>query len=339
MIKNNNANYTYKKSGVDIEMESIAIRNLSKHLSFIREDFGTPINIGDHFTGLISFGDYVLSLNTDGVGTKILIASAMKKWDTIGIDCIAMNVNDTICIGATPLAFVDYIAVEKIDIEIFNEIGIGLNEGAKLANISIIGGETATLNEIINGFDLAGTCLGYAKKENIITGHEIKVGDVVIGLRSSGIHSNGLTLARNIFQNNGYNYDDTLDSIDSIGIELLKPTKIYVKEILNLINNDYQIHGMANITGGGLKNLNRLKPNYSIKITNMFDPQPIFNIIQEMGNVKDHEMYRTFNMGLGFVVIADKMDADDIIDDLKSQAQIIGVVEEGSGVHYNNMDF
>lgn len=336
MNKNNPNKMTYSKAGVDIDKEEITISSLIDKLGFIRKGFGSPLQIGKHFTGLIDFGEYALSLCTDGVGSKVLIANELQNWKTVGIDCIAMNVNDLICIGAEPLAFVDYLALEKPDEKIAEEIGIGLAKGAELANITIIGGETATLPEVVNGFDLAGTCLGYVKKDNIITGENICVGDIIIGLKSSGIHSNGLTLARKVFQSNRKSYfDEFLNSNKTIGEILLKPTKIYVKEVLEIIKN-FNIKGLANITGGGLRNINRLKKNIQYKITNPFDPQEIFKEIQRLGNIDDKEMYQTFNMGMGFCLIVDINDVEDVLASLNRNiyARIVGEIVNGIGVNF-----
>ena len=164
--------------------------------------------MGGHYAGLIEFGDYALVLCTDGVGTKVRIAEALKKYDTIGIDCIAMNTNNALCVGAEPIAFVDYLAMDDPNPKITKEIGKGLERGAKLSNISIVGGETADLPELINGFDLAGTCLAYVKKNQIILGDKIHPGDAIIGLSSSGIHSNGYTLARRVVEEAEFSYKD-----------------------------------------------------------------------------------------------------------------------------------
>ncbi|HEC95312.1 MAG TPA: phosphoribosylformylglycinamidine cyclo-ligase, partial [Thermoplasmatales archaeon] len=182
---------SYAKSGVDIFKEEEAIKSMLSTLFYKRKGIGKPL--GGHYAGLVEFGEYALVLCTDGVGSKIKIANELKKWDTIGVDCIAMNVNDAICVGAEPIAFVDYLAIDDPDPTITREIGKGLANGAQQANVSIVGGETATLPEIINGFDLAGTCLGYVKKEKIVSGEKITEGDILVGLSSSGMHSNGYT--------------------------------------------------------------------------------------------------------------------------------------------------
>lgn len=325
---------TYKEAGVDINKEEITISSLISKLAFKRKGIGKPLQIKNNFTGLIDFGDYALSLCTDSVGSKVIIANALKNWKTVGIDCIAMSVNDMICVGAEPLAFVDYLALEEPNKRIAEEIGIGLSKGAKLSNITIIGGETATLPEVVNGFDLAGTCLGYVKKDKIITGENISIGDKIIGLRSSGIHSNGLTLARRVFENKGYSYlDEFLDSDKTIGEILLTPTKIYVKEILEVINK-FNIKGLANITGGGLRNIKRLNKNVEFRITNPFEPQEIFKEMQKLGNIENIEMYQAFNMGMGFCLIVDKKEVNEILDLLKRkvEAKIVGEVIKGRGV-------
>ncbi|HDO19241.1 MAG TPA: phosphoribosylformylglycinamidine cyclo-ligase, partial [Thermoplasmatales archaeon] len=316
--------------------EEKAIKGLVSNILFNREGIGRYL--GGHFAGLIDFDDFVLVLCTDGVGSKVKIASAIKKWDTVGIDCIAMNVNDCICVGAEPIAFVDYLAIEDPDPKITKEIGKGLARGAEIANVSIAGGETATLPEIIRGFDLAGTCLGYVKKDELIMGDKIEQGDVIIGLESSGLHSNGYTLARRIIENVGLSYDDEFpDGLyegRTIGEVLLTPTRIYVREVLDVIKN-VETHGLAHITGGGVRNLLRLKDNVKFVLDNPFDPQPIFSFLQKNGNVEDKEMYQTFNMGMGFVIILPREFMDDALDVLeryKIKSKIVGYVEEGRGV-------
>jgi phosphoribosylformylglycinamidine cyclo-ligase len=267
------------------------------------------------------------------VGSKVIIANAMKKWDTLGIDCMAMNVNDMICIGAKPIAFVDYFAVQKHDKKMAKEIGKGLAKGAELAGVPIIGGETATLPEIVRGFDLAGTCLGYVDKKKIITGKSIKPGDKIIGLRSSGIHSNGLTLARKIIRSSKLTYNHNFPKTKiKVGYELLKPTRIYVKEVMEILKK-HKVKGMAHITGGGLNNLPRLNRNVEFRITSPLKPQEVFTHLQTLGNVKLAEMYRTFNMGMGFTIIADPHETEGILKLMKGkiEAKVVGEVVKGEG--------
>ena len=328
---------TYAESGVDIKKEEHAISSLLSSITSKRTGIGTPL--GGHYAGMIDFDPYALVLCTDGVGSKVHIAHALQKWDTVGIDCIAMNVNDAICVGAEPLAFVDYLAIDNPNPKITKELGKGLSKGAELSNISIIGGETASLPDIVHGFDLAGTCLAYVKKTNIITGKHIQIGDSIIGLPSTGIHSNGYTLVRKIITSNNLTYTqpfpDNLYPNQTIGDILLTPTAIYVKEILNLIKK-LPIHGLAHITGGGLRNLPRLNKNVKYHITNPLTPQPIFTFLQKYGNIDHHEMYQTFNMGMGFAIILPHQYEKQAINLLKKHApyqpQHIGTITTGTGV-------
>ena len=322
-------NMTYSRSGVDISKENKAIKALSKHLTFKRRGLGAPlIDIG-HYAGLIDLGDLALAITTDGIGSKALIANATKKWDTIGIDCIAMNVNDLLAIGAEPVAFVDYLAMNTPNENITEQIGVGLQSGAEFSNISIVGGEIATLPEIINGFDLAGTCVGLVPKERIITGEHIKIGDLLLGLPSSGIHSNGLTLARKVIESSTYSYEDPFppNPQKNIGEELLTPTRIYI-EVLDLIKK-CEVHGLAHITGSGLLKLRRFPKGF--RLDNPLEPNDIFKFLQKEGNISDLEMYRTFNMGMGFLVILSEKDGKKALK--ITDGKIVGeIVEKGIAV-------
>ncbi len=329
---------TYKNSGVDIEKKEKAIKQLLSSVITKRKGaIGKPM--GGHYAGLIEFGDYALVLCTDGVGTKVRIAEALKKYDTIGIDCIAMNVNDALCVGAEPLAFVDYLAMDDPNPKITKEIGKGLEKGAKLCNISIVGGETADLPELINGFDLAGTCLAYVKKNQIILGDEIQPGDAIIGLSSSGIHSNGYTLARRVIKESEFSYTDKfpggLYPKKTIGEIMLTPTRIYVKEILQLFKK-INVHGLAHITGSGLWNIPRLKEKVKYIIDDPLEPLPIFTFLQEFGNIENYEMYQIFNMGMGFAVIIANQDVEETIKILQNYSNAtvkrVGTVKKGTGV-------
>jgi len=307
----------YAKAGVDIEKENEVIKIIQNGVGF-KED-------------RVKINDVAIALSTDGVGSKILVANEMKKWDTIGIDCIAMNVNDLLCIGAKPLAFVDYLAMEKMDARIAEEIAKGLKNGATQAGVKIIGGETATLSEIINGLDLAGTAVGIIEKELPL---DIKEGDAIIGLRSNGLHSNGFTLARKVFKNNGYSFHDEIDEIGVVGYELLKPTKIYVKEIMKLWN-EIDVKGIAHITGSGLIKMERMiSKEVKFLINEPMKPQPIFGIIQKLGKISNYEMYKTFNMGMGMAIVVSKEDAGSALQILNKsiEAKIVGIVKEGKGI-------
>ena len=323
---NKGEKFDYAKAGVDIRKEEKAIKALVGKIKHIRKGFGEPILMG-HYASVIDVG-VGLAITTDGVGSKIMVAEALNKFDTIGIDCVAMNVNDLIAIGAEPIAMVDYIAIQKPDERIMEEIAVGLEKGCEIANITLVGGETATLPEMINGIDLVGTAIGVVEKDKIITGEKIEIGDVIVAIESSGIHSNGLTLARKVVEKSGLSYEDEFDG-KTIGEELLTPTRIYI-EVLDIVKN-YDVHGLAHITGGGMLNLKRLK-NVRFVIDKPLKPQKIFNFIQELGNVDEDEMYRTFNMGMGFMIILPKDEAKKI-----NIGKIVGYVDEGSGVYVKDL--
>jgi phosphoribosylformylglycinamidine cyclo-ligase len=319
---------TYAGAGVDIDrLEGIKSGIIKKGLKFRRTGFGAPMGDIGAYAGLIDLGEFALAMTTDGVGTKLIIADAMKKWDTVGIDCVAMNVNDLYVMGVEPLAFVDYISIEKPDDELIRQVMIGLDEGARQANISIIGGETAALPDIIKGFDLAGTCVGYVGKDSVVTGETVAPGDVVIGLPSSGVHSNGYSLVRKVIEKAGLKYTDPLpyDKSTTIGAELLKPTRIYAEVVP--IFKKYPVKGMAHVTGGGLMNLRRIT-KYGFDLHDPLPVPPVFSWLQEIGDIDDAEMYRTFNMGMGYVIIAAKEDAGAIVK--MTDGRIVGkIVDEG----------
>jgi phosphoribosylformylglycinamidine cyclo-ligase len=322
--------YTYAKSGVDIGVEEEAIRALTKHFTAKKKGRGGPINIEGAYAGLLDMGDFALGITTDGVGSKVLVATEIGNWRTIGIDCIAMNVNDLYAMGLEPIAFVDYLAMESVEPSIADQIGQGLAKGAKIANISIVGGETASLPEIIRGFDLAGSCIGIAAKEKIITGHKIEEGDAIVGIPSTGIHSNGLTLARKLLAR--YSLHTRYGSMErTLGEELLVPTRIY-SEVLD-IKRSCEVHGMAHITGGGLLNLKRLS-SLGFNLSDPLEPQEIFKMIQAEG-VDVEEMYKTFNMGMGFAIIAPESEATRI-KSLSDGARLVGtIVKRGIQIQYD----
>ncbi len=319
---------TYSEAGVNIDKKSIFLDLMLSQIKFHRE---RNINLKGHYTGLVDFGDYYLALNTDGVGTKMIIAEEVKKFDTVGIDCVAMNVNDTICVGAEPLAMVDYLVINRYDDWIAEQIGAGLNKGLELANTELVGGETAVMPDLVNNIDLSGTALGIVKKDKLVSGSAISDGDLIIGLESSGLHSNGFTLVRKLIKEHNISYNDKIGGAKLVNL-LLEPTRIYVKEILELLKIS-EIHGLANITGGGLRNLIRLKKKRFI-LDNLIEPAPIFKFIQKTGDISDFEMYQTFNMGMGFAIIVPERDADTVLQYLKHKidAQIVGFVAPGENV-------
>lgn len=280
---------TYKDAGVDIYKEDKVIRALASQIKFERTDAIKPADLKGHYAGAIEFGDYYLVLCTDGVGSKMVVAEMANKFDTVPIDMIAMNVNDAICIGAEPVALVDYMAVEDITEDIASQIGKGLNDGIKESNINLIGGETASLPNMIKGVDLAGTVLAVVKKDEIVSGKEVKSGDLIVGLRSSGIHSNGLSLARKVFFDiANLDVNSKLSHGKTVAEELLTPTKIYVKPVLEMIKQ-VNVKGLAHITGGGFRKLKRLNKEVCYKIDELPEILPIFKEMQKLGNVADEE--------------------------------------------------
>lgn len=323
--------WTYAKSGVNIDQKSEAIKALVDKVSYKRDGIGQAVRMSGLFASLIDFGDKYITMATDGVGSKLLIAEELDKWDTIGIDCIAMNVNDTICVNAEPTSFVDYIAIDKPNPRITEEIGKGLEKGVELSNMEIVGGEIAVLPEIINGVDLSGTCLGYVAKDRIITGETCEEGDLIVGLKSSGIHSNGLTLARKVCEANGIAMDEKIKGLHgSVGHELLTPTEIYVRQVLD-ITSKHTVHGLVDITGGGLRNILRMRKGLRYIIDDPIKPAPIFNVLQELGDIDTREIYQTFNMSMGFTMIAPADEAEAIAAE-NPNAQVVGRVEKGDGV-------
>lgn len=291
--------------------------------------------------------DLAIALCTDGVGSKTMIASALDRYDTIGIDCVAMNVNDMICLGARPIAMVDYLGVNALDPHRTDELLRGLAAGAKDAGIAIPGGELAQLPEIIGSdgsttgdataFDLVGACIGTVHPDEMVLGHSIRGGDAVVGIASSGIHSNGLTLARKaLLKSAGYSLSDHVDGLGrTLGEELLEPTEIYVRAVEALRSADIQIRGMSHITGDGFANLARLEAEVGYAIGLLPPPPPIFRLIQEAGGIDDPEMFRVFNMGVGFIAIVPAMQDEDAVAAIEARgysAARIGTVIDEPGI-------
>lgn len=320
---------------MDIEREEQTIASLASQLTHRRKGVGAPLDLPGYFTGLIEFGEYALTLNTDGVGTKLLVARDLGKWDTVGIDCVAMNVNDCLCVGAEPLAMVDYFAVERYDEAVARQVGLGLNRGAELANVSFVGGELATIPEIVRGYDLAGTCLGYVRKDRLVTGRGVEPGHVVVGLPSSGLHSNGYTLVRKLLRAAEVGYEERVPGTsETWGEVLLRPTEIYVHDVLPVLRA-CQVTGLAHVTGGGLRKVGRIRKDVAFEIDAPPEPPPVFAALQELGEVEDREMRRTFNMGLGFALVLPEEEVDRALEILRKRrkgAVAVGTVREGSGV-------
>jgi phosphoribosylformylglycinamidine cyclo-ligase len=281
----------------------------------LRQEVGAVrLPIG-YYANVIDLGHGIgLAISTDGVGSKLLVAQLMDKYDTVGIDCVAMNANDILCVGARPLSMVDYLAVQRPEARLLEELGKGLYEGAKQASITIAGGELAQIAEMIKGvrdgyaFDLAATCVGTVPLDRVLVGQDVRAGDVLIGLASTGIHSNGLTLARRVLlDQEGLRVEQHVPELGRLlGEELLVPTRIYVREVCAMLDAQLPIKALLHITGDGLLNLRRVQAAMGFVIEQLPEPQPIFRLIQARGRISEAEMYQVFNMGVGFGVVIER---------------------------------
>lgn len=330
---------TYKDAGVNVEAGYEAVRLMKQHVAKtfnenVLTDLGT-------FGGMYSLGEDVLVSGTDGVGTKLKAAFALNKHDTVGIDCVAMCVNDVICHGAKPLFFLDYIATGVLMPEQTAEIVKGISDGCVQAGCALIGGETAEMPGFYDKgeYDMAGFCVGIVKKDKLINGKDICEGDVLIGLESSGVHSNGFSLVRRLYPMEGHLLSQRVELLGcTLGEAIIKPTKIYVKTILQLIEQ-FNIKGIAHITGGGfIENIPRILPTgLAAKVDIGSFPRPvIFDLIMQDSAMAISDAYNTLNMGIGMVLAVDKSDAGRICDHINQNtddaAHIIGQVISGQGV-------
>ena len=335
----------YLESGVNLESGYESIRRIMKHISKT-SNLGTMGNIGG-FGGMFDLSKYnikepVLVSGTDGVGTKLLIAQAANKHNTIGIDLVAMCVNDIITVGAKPLYFLDYIAIGKNNPDLIEEIIEGISEGCQIAGTALIGGETAEMPDMYkdNHYDLAGYTTGVVERSKILDPTAIKPGCKLIGLPSSGIHSNGYSLVRKVFfKDNNYQLDSYIEELNStLANELLQPTRIYVKGVLKLFES-INVHSVCHITGGGfIENIPRALPeNLGVNIyKDSFTQQPIFKLIQKLGKIKEQEMYNIFNMGIGMILIIEETDVEATLNILSSynyNPKLIGEVISSKGVN------
>jgi phosphoribosylformylglycinamidine cyclo-ligase len=310
----------YAAAGVDTDQADEGVGALVSVLRTI--ETGKPsrsVVPSGHYASVLRVTDELgIAIATDGVGSKLVVAEQADRLETVGIDCVAMNVNDLICVGAEPIALVDYLAVEEVDAARLARIGVGLKIGAEAAGCEIPGGELAVLPELIRGhpspqgFDLCATAIGTVAIKDIILGDRIAAGDAIIGVPSSGLHSNGYTLARRALQEQGgLSLKDTPAELGgaSVADALLEPTVIYVRAVLDLLRSSVDVRGLSHITGGGLTNILRLGGGYAIE-----DPlpvTPIFDLVARLGDVETAEMWEVFNMGCGLVAIVPEADADD----------------------------
>jgi len=337
----NDKTLTYKDAGVDITAGYKAVDLIKQH---VRRTYTKNVltDIGG-FGGLFAlnnseFREPVLVAGTDGVGTKLMIAFMADKHDTIGEDCVAMCVNDVLCHGARPLLFLDYIATGKLKPEHVAQIVEGIANGCVKANTALIGGETAEMPGLYKSgeYDVAGFTVGIVEKSKIIDGTKVAKGDVIIGIESSGLHSNGFSLVRKVlFDVHNYKVSDYIPEFgDTLGSVLLTPTSIYVEAVYKL-TQQYNIKGITHITGGGFyENIPRMIPDgFRAKInTNNYEHKPVFEFLQKLGNIETKEMYSTFNMGIGMVMITAPDEADTIVASLKQsgyKAYYLGEIEAG----------
>jgi len=333
--------WTYEKAGVSVQAGYDAVRRMKAHAERTKIP-GVLEGLGS-FGGLFELpGGYnrpVLVSGTDSVGSKVQIAFEIDRHNTIGIDCVAMCVNDIICMGAKPLYFLDYIGIGGLDPIKAELIVEGVSDGCVQSGCALIGGETCEMPDIYKPgeYDLVGFAVGVVEKDNIISGNDIDIGDVLIGIESSGLHSNGFTLVRKLIEAQKLSYEQHIDELGkTLGAELLTPTKLYVKLVDNLLGK-HKIKGMANITGGGwIENIPRMLASDDKKICVSKDKSPvpeIFNLIQKWGNIDEAEMYGTFNMGIGFVICVSSSDANAVLETIEEfgeKAYAIGQIEKRS---------
>jgi phosphoribosylformylglycinamidine cyclo-ligase len=340
---------TYTRAGVDttqVARETDALAKVLAPTMKLRTGVGRSVLEHGYYASALRISDELaLACCTDGVGSKVLVAEQMGRFDTIGIDCVAMNVNDMICIGGEPLALLDYVAVERLHPGLLAEVAKGLAEGARQARISIPGGETAQLPEIIRGvlpgrgLDLVGTAVGLVPMKRLNDGRHVAPGDIVVGLRSTGVHSNGFTLARRALLENGrYDVDSQVPEFSkTLGEELLTPTRIYVAEAMELFERGVNVKAICHITGDGLLNLTRVAAPVGWVLDRLPPPPPIFDLIRKTGKVEAAEMYRVFNMGIGLCVTVPEKDVDKTCEIARkhgSEPAVIGhvVADEGRTV-------
>ena len=324
----------YARAGVSQQGADAAVEALVRSLKLI--DTGKPsrvVPLPNHYASVLRIDDRTgVAFGTDGVGTKMLVAERLGDFTTIGIDCIAMNVNDLICVGAEPIAMLDFILCAEADPEVCGAIGVGLRRGAELAGIEIPGGEIAQVGDIVSGVELSGSAIGLVELDAIVDGGRAEPGDALIGLPSSGLHSNGYTLARRALAELPLD-DDRLGR--PLGQVLLEPTEIYVPAVLDLLRSAVDVRGLAHITGDGLNNLTRLAAPVGYEISDPFEVPAVFALIAERGDISQDEMYEVFNMGCGFVCVVAAADAEGAVQLLRGHypgAKRIGTVTQRDGV-------
>lgn len=343
---------TYKDAGVDLDLYRDAMQRLP---TLLRRTHGPRVmDLPGGFAGLFrlnpgsrllgrAYRDPVLVAGSDGVGTKVKVASLAGRFDTVGIDLVAMCVNDCLCLGAEPLFFLDYIALGADNPPLIADLVSGISDGCLQADTALLGGETAIMPDLYSGddFDMAGFCVGVVERKKLIDGTAIRPGDVLLGLASGGIHSNGYSLVRKaVFESAGLNIEDQVETLETtVADVLLAPTRIYTRSLRKVMQR-YRVktivRGMAHITGGGLEeNLERILPDgcRAVIESGSWPVPPVFDWIAELGQVQDDEMYRVFNMGIGFVLVLDPYYVESVqrrLDETRTQSWVIGQIEPGT---------
>ena len=338
----------YEESGVDVTAAGSALGRLAHHVRqtlTLRDGMptGKPVRGLGYYANVLNLGGGLgLAVSADGVGTKLLVAEILGKYDTVGIDCIAMNVNDLVCVGADPIAMLDYVAVGKADPEVFDQLGRGLLEGCRQTRITIPGGELAQVGELLKGhgategFDVVGSAVGTVPLNRVLWGQDVKPGDAVVGVQSHGLHSNGFTLARRVLAPTKKDYFRHEEEFGrTVGEELLEPTALYVELCRELLGAELDLHAICHITGDGYMNLTRVEADVGFHLDGFPEPPPVFQVIEKRGGISKAEMYTVFNMGIGLCVVLPEDQAQAVLDAATSHnftSCLLGKVTSNAGM-------
>ncbi|MCI4330543.1 MAG: phosphoribosylformylglycinamidine cyclo-ligase [Thermoplasmata archaeon] len=339
-----NSRWTYARAGVDRGRVSEALKALLREVRYRPPPaHGRPVEVTGHYAGMVRIGRETIAITTDTVGTKVLLAAELHRWEGVGEDVVQVNVNDLAAVGARPSAFVDTILCSRPDPEVFRSIGRGIERGLRASGCALLGGETAVVPDILEEVDLGGTAIGFfPSKRSPVTGERIRWGDAVIGIPSHGFHANGYTLIRRLLEENRVDLSRPREGAAMpLGEELLQPGRIYtgVSEALAGLP---EVHGFAHISGGGVRNLTRLNPRARFVLDGWPAPEGLFEWVQELGQIPGEELYQTFNTGIGFAVIARPVRLSALLRRLARagapDARVVGHVERGGGVELPHLD-